>query len=487
MATREQITAEDRRGLDGQGLASDIGLTSEEIQWRKEFTGFDSADERRLQDMEATMEGRMDPMVEEFYERLTDHQRTTEIFGRSTKGIDQLKKTQRGYLEDLFEGSYDKEYFETRARIGKIHDMLDLGPEVYLGAYSTYYGHTIEAIADEAVDSTDSKREAVDHVVEHAMSLLKLLNLDQQVAMDTYIDAYNQEVQETVAEQEQLMSSVEEELEEPTEELRQSAESVADSIEEVSNYVGEQTDAMDEVSSEVADMSATVEEIASTASGVARTSEHTEDLATDGRESAEEAIDGMTAIDDAVDDAVDDVNDLRRRMSDIGEIVDIIDGVAEQTNLLALNASIEAAHAGEAGDGFAVVASEIKELAGESKSNAERIEKTVLQIQADTEDTVDSLETVTERVRTGIEQVEQTKSNLDDIVEAVREAVEGITEVSNATDDQASSTEEVATMVDRTVDELEQMSEELDRVAAANQEQTARIASIAETAEQLTD
>jgi heme-based aerotactic transducer len=487
MATREQITAQDRNRLDGGTLASDIGLTNEEIQWRKEFTGLDSADEERLERMEATMEDHLDPMVEEFYERLTDHQRTTEIFGRSTKGIEQLKRTQRRYLEDIFQGSYGLEYFESRARIGKIHDMLDLGPEVYLGAYSSYYGHTMDVVADEAVEKTDSKREAVDHVVEHAMSLLKLFNLDQQVAMDTYIHAYNEQVQETVEEQEELMKSVEEDLEEPTDDLRQSAENVAESVEEVSNYVGEQTDAMDEVSSEIADMSATVEEIASTASGVASTSERTEDLATDGRESAEEAIEGMNAIDDAVDEVVEDVDDLRQRMSDIGEIVDIIDGVAEQTNLLALNASIEAAHAGEAGDGFAIVASEIKELAGESKSNAERIEETVQKIQTDTEETVDSLETVTERVRTGIEQVERTKSNLDDIVESVQEAVRGIKEVSDATDDQASSTEEVASMVDRTVAELERMSEELDQVAAANQEQTARIASIAETAGQLTE
>ena len=82
-------------------------------------------------------------------DHLQSYDETIEIFGRSSKGIEALKQNQRQYLQTLFDGQYDRQHFESRARIGKIHDMLDLGPKIYFGAYSVFYEHLIDAVVED--------------------------------------------------------------------------------------------------------------------------------------------------------------------------------------------------------------------------------------------------------------------------------------------------------------------------------------------------
>jgi methyl-accepting chemotaxis protein len=57
---------------------------------------------------------------------------------------------------------------------------------------------------------------------------------------------------------------------------------------------------------------------------------------------------------------------LAQHSASVGSIADMIAEIAARTNLLALNASIEAAHAGDAGRGFAIVAQEVKSLAAQT-------------------------------------------------------------------------------------------------------------------------
>jgi len=509
--------------VDGNELVQEIGLDRAEIDWRKDFIGFNDEDVRRLESYQDLFSAHAEQVAEDFYENLTASDDTTEVIGRSSKSVSQLKRTQSAYLVTLVQGEYGLEYFRDRARIGKLHDILDMPMKHYIGQYGVYYDLILPLIGDrltnalvdrlttsltggDVIASDDSPiaedgnddpqsvdgmtreslemaiEDEVDDSIRDILAILRIINLDMQAVTDTYIHSYSQDLETQL----QRQQEVADEVDTAVTEAEQTAEDIASSTEEISSVARSQAEATQEVSSEVADLSATVEEIASTADEVAQTSERGASLAADGREAAEEAIDTMERIDDTACDVADDVARLENRIDEIDEVVEVINGIAEQTNMLALNASIEAARAGEAGDGFAVVANEVKSLAEESQNHAADIEQMVAAIKDDVKETVQNLEETTEEVYQGKDAVENTVANLREIAVAVEEASQGIQEVSEATDDQAVSAERITNMIDELVDQADQVADEIESIAAANEQQANKVIDISQTVDRLT-
>lgn len=483
--------------LDVETPVDQLDRSPETVQTRKSFVGLERSDGRRLRELAPALRDGTDDVEAAVRTTLHDHEAAADAIDESSTDIDTLADIQRVYFESLVNGEHDESYFTSRAGLGVFFAESEVPLRYYLGQLPIHF-------VSLAVATTDRTEQEVTRILEGAgvddstiddvtdeirtnnetlQSAVKLLTLDTQTVADSYL-----RTRETTYEQElQRRQDIAESSQAAVEELKDLASEVTAGSNEIADLTENEAENISDIQDEMSNLSATVEEIAATADRVESVSGRASQAASEGQESAADAVDILETIEAEGQAIKDSIRKLQTQAEQISEVADVINDIADQTNLLALNASIEAARAGEAGEGFKVVANEVKGLAEESQTQAQEIEAMITDIEDVIDETTTNAERTVDTIDSGIERVEEAMNQLDEIADVIDDAAHGTQEVADATDEQARSAEEVATKIDATAERITAIDSEIQDIAKSSEQQSAKVFQITSDLKQLSD
>jgi signal transduction histidine kinase len=147
-----------------------------------DFLLFDEGDVALLHDLVDLFQTRLTDISEAFYQHLLNYAETRAVF-KDEGMISRLKEAQKAYLMQAVEGPYDAAYFDRRWRIGFIHNAIQLEPHWFIGAFQLYHRILYPMILERYRNDAQA-------VVDHILALDKIMNLDMQLGIQSYMVHY---------------------------------------------------------------------------------------------------------------------------------------------------------------------------------------------------------------------------------------------------------------------------------------------------------
>ncbi|SFB83583.1 Methyl-accepting chemotaxis protein [Brevinema andersonii] len=201
------------------------------------------------------------------------------------------------------------------------------------------------------------------------------------------------------------------------------------SISEAAAALEEMERTLDMIFINISRQSAAMTQSAATLEEMGRQVEGIAGIATDTSNLAVKLTEAANKGNEAVEASVVSIRDVAEYSTQIIKLLKLITDIAKQTNLLAMNASIEAAHAGEAGRGFAIVAEEIRRLSETTNKNAKEIRTVV--------------DTMVEKIENSVSQAHTAGEDLLQINEYANNVEDRISQLNNMMQEQNTATHEM--------------------------------------------
>ncbi|HEY0843980.1 MAG TPA: EAL domain-containing protein [Noviherbaspirillum sp.] len=181
-------------------ITREIGLDPVDIAQRKAVLELTDADVTILRRLHAALQPFQKDLVESFHQYLLQFPSLQKLLGDEEKH-NRLKAAHLTYFNRLTEGNYDHAYVRDRLRVGVVHQLIELEPKWYVGAYRKYLSDLVPIVARLLKDEPEHLYRAYD-------ALIKVICLDMVLALDTYFQADRLEVLRVKNYTEQIIASM---------------------------------------------------------------------------------------------------------------------------------------------------------------------------------------------------------------------------------------------------------------------------------------
>lgn len=241
---------------------------------------------------------------------------------------------------------------------------------------------------------------------------------------------------------------------------------VADSMQGVAAGISSQANNLIEITSLFNAFSSKLEDIVLNIKDIDKNTLSMNELANESSSNMKLLINAINDISSSFKALSDKILIFGNNITEVNNIVNIINSIAGQTTLLALNASIEAANAGEAGKGFAVVANEIKALAEQTKVSAENITSLISNISKDTTIITDNTDSMNLDLNKQIDIINKTLYSFDNIINVIKIIIPKVQSVNISATNANNEKKEI-------LDKVETLSAIAEEISASSEEITA--------------
>jgi signal transduction histidine kinase len=144
----------------------------------KRYVDFGQTDETALRALHPVAQSHFERIAGVFYQRILDHERAREALVGGESRVGQLKITLIAWMHKLMQGPWDEDYYEMRAKIGRVHVRISLPQHYMFGAMNIVRRELLEVVDTQRFEAETAHRARV--------AVGKILDLELAIMLHTY-------------------------------------------------------------------------------------------------------------------------------------------------------------------------------------------------------------------------------------------------------------------------------------------------------------